>query len=149
MLHAVIDSTALVSAFLTQRGVAAELLRHARAGALLLSLSDDILEETERVLLTYPHIRDRYPYEDQAVTAFCEELRRAASLVTDLPHVLVVIRDPKDDMVIATALKAQATHIVTRDLDLLSLEAHEGITILSPEAFMAILRERAQRTNDA
>jgi len=148
MLHVVIDSTVLVSAFLTRGGVAAELLRRARAGVFLVSLSEEILAETERVLLTYPHIRMRYPYEDQEVTEFCQGLRRAAQLVADLPQVTVVIRDPKDDMAIATALKAQVSYIVTRDDDLLSLQVYEGITIITPEAFMAILRE-TRPTEDA
>jgi predicted nucleic acid-binding protein len=55
---------------------------------------------------------------------------------------MVVIRDPNDDMVIATALKANAASIVTRDDDLLSLQRYEDIAIFTPEAFMAMLRER-------
>jgi predicted nucleic acid-binding protein len=41
-------------------------------------------------------------------------------------------------MVIATAIRAQAGYIVTRDDDLLSLQTYESITIVTPEAFMAI-----------
>ena len=40
-LTAVIDSTVLVSAFLTEGGVSAELLRYAREGVFLVFLSDD------------------------------------------------------------------------------------------------------------
>jgi predicted nucleic acid-binding protein len=47
-------------------------------------------------------------------------------------------------MVIATAIRAQATYIVTRDNDLLSLQQYEDITIISPEAFIAIVRERGR-----
>jgi predicted nucleic acid-binding protein len=64
--------------------------------------------------------------------------------VTDIPKVTVVIRDPNDDMVVATAQHAQAAYIVTRDKDLLSLQHYEGITMIMPEAFMAILRERGR-----
>jgi predicted nucleic acid-binding protein len=51
MLSAVLDSTVLISAFLAQRGVSNELLRHARAGAFLLCLSEEILDEGQGVLL--------------------------------------------------------------------------------------------------
>jgi len=44
-------------------------------------------------------------------------------------------------MVLATARAADATYLITRDLDLLSLQSYEGITIITPEAFMAVLRE--------
>ena len=54
------------------------------------------------------------------------------------------LRDPNDDMVLATARAADATYLITRDLDLLTLQTYEGITILTPEAFMAILRERGR-----
>ena len=45
-LTAVIDSTVLVSAFLTEGGVSAALLRYAREGVFLVFLSEDILTET-------------------------------------------------------------------------------------------------------
>ena len=65
-------------------------------------------------------------------------------LVTDLPQAAVVIRDPNYDMVVATAYRAKAAYIVTRDKDLLSLQRYEDITIITPEAFMALLREHGR-----
>lgn len=138
---AVLDSTVLVSAFLTKGGVSAELLHYARGGVFLCCLSEEILEETQQTLF-YPRIRRRYPYTDEDVTEFCEGLRAAAHLVTDLPTVSVVIRDPDDNPIIATAIKAQASYIITRDDDLLSLQEYEGITMMPPEDFMTLLRRR-------
>jgi predicted nucleic acid-binding protein len=51
MLHAVADSTVLVSAFLRKEGVSAVLLRYAAGGVFALSLSHAIVSETETVLL--------------------------------------------------------------------------------------------------
>src|SRR5438132_13946084 len=50
VLTAVIDSTVLVSAFLTEGEASAELLRYAREGVFLVFLSEDILTETEHTL---------------------------------------------------------------------------------------------------
>ena len=141
-LRAVIDSTVLVSAFLTEGGVSAELLRFAREGVFLIFLSEDILTETEHTL-SYERIRERYNYTDADVADFLNRLRLAAHLVDNLPH-LTVVRDPNDDMVIATAQCAQANYIVTRDNDLLSLQHYEGSMVISPEAFIAIVRERGR-----
>jgi predicted nucleic acid-binding protein len=58
VLTAVIDSTVLVSAFLTEGGVSAALLHFAREGVFLVSLSEDILTETQHTL-AYPRIRER------------------------------------------------------------------------------------------
>ncbi len=143
MPSAVLDSTVLISAFLAQRGVSNALLRHAREGAFLLYLSEEILAEAQGVLLDEERRhRRRYHYPNEAAITFIDGLRDFAHLVTDLPQLTVVIRDPNDDMVIATAVRAHAAYIVTRDRDLLTLQTHENITILTPEAFMAILRER-------
>ena len=38
------------------------------------------------------------------------------------------------------ALAASAEYIVTRDKDLLSLGAYEGITMITPEEFLQVLR---------
>jgi putative PIN family toxin of toxin-antitoxin system len=144
MFSAVLDSTALVSAFLRKEGVSATLLRHAAGGVFALSLSHEILTETNTVLLEREHIRRRYPYTDEDVTALCQALSASFPLVTDLPQVTVVLRDPQDDMVIATALHAHMAYIVTRDDDLLSLGSYEGMTMITPEAFMGLLREHGR-----
>ena len=145
MPSAVLDSTVLISAFLAQRGVSNELLRHAREGAFHLFLSEEILDEAQGVLLDEERRhRQRYHYPNEEAIHFIEGLRVFAHLVTDLPQVTVVIRDPNDDMVVATAERAQAAYIVTRDRDLLSLHYYEDITMITPEAFIAIVRERGR-----
>jgi putative PIN family toxin of toxin-antitoxin system len=146
MPSAVLDSTVLISAFLVQRGVSNELLRHAREGAFLLYLSEEILDEAQGVLLDEERRhRQRYHYPNEAASNFIEGLPVFARLVSDIPQVTIVIRDPNDDMVIATAQRAQAAYIVTRDKDLLSLQHFEGITMITPEAFIAIVREQKAR----
>jgi putative PIN family toxin of toxin-antitoxin system len=86
--------------------------------------------------------RQRYHYPNEAASNFIEGLRVFARLVSDIPQVTIVIRDPNDDMVIATAQRAQAAYIVTRDKDLLSLQHYEGITMITPEGFIALVRKR-------
>ena len=63
-----------------------------------------------------------------------------ASLITDLPTVRVV-RDPNDNFIIATAIKAAADYLVAHDKDLLTLGAHENIQIVSPTTFLQVLRD--------
>lgn len=141
--HAVLDSTVLISAFLTRTGVSNELLQHAAEEAFIIYLSPNILTETQNVLLDDTRrIRRRYRYPNESVIEFIEGVRDLARLVTDLPAVSVVARDPNDDPIIATALKARASYIVTRDDDLLSLQEYTGTTMITPEDFMAILRRR-------
>jgi hypothetical protein len=45
------------------------------------------------------------------------------------------------DKIVACALAADADYIVTRDKDLLSLEEHEEIRMITPERFLHLLRQ--------
>ena len=87
-----------------------------------------------------PRIRTRDAYTDDDVADFCDRLCGAACLVTDVPALTRIVRDPHDDVVIATAVYAQAPHMVTRDDDLLALQQDPSLTITTPEAFMALWR---------
>ena len=60
-------------------------------------------------------------------------------MISDPPEVRIV-RDPNDDAIVACAVAAGADYLVTRDKDLLSIKAHQGIAVISPEAFLALLR---------
>ena len=140
MPSAVLDSTVLVSAFLTPRGAADALLDQAKVGRFLGVLAEDIVAETARVLLERPHIRQRYSYTDADVQTYLQGLRQAALLISTLPPLAGIVRDPNDDMILACAVAASASHVVTRDPDLLSLDTYAGIAIVTPEAFLALLR---------
>jgi putative PIN family toxin of toxin-antitoxin system len=140
MAKAVLDTTVLVSALLNLNpgGVSYELLRLAKQGAFELYISDEILEETAETL-HYPRLRERYTYSDADIIAFCQDLALISTLVSDVP-VVQVVRDPDDDKIVACAVAVDADYLVTRDKDLLTLEEHEGISIISPEAFLRMLR---------
>jgi uncharacterized protein len=144
MPNAVLDSTTLVSAFLTPQGVSRQLLNQAVAGAFDVFLSEAILEETREVLLTRAHLRARFVYTDQEVEEFCALLRAFARMVSD-PPALKASRDPNDDMVLACALAAGVAYLVTRDKDLLTLKTYQGVEMVRPEEFMGLLREAARK----
>ena len=146
MPKAVLDTTVLVSAFLRHAvgGASYDLLRLADAGAFEFFLSDAILEETAGVLLRSGRMRERYVYNDDQVIEYCQDLAKLANLIDDV-SVVQVVRDPNDDMIIGCALAANADYLISRDKDLLSLGAHQGIAIVAPEAFLQILREAGAR----
>jgi putative PIN family toxin of toxin-antitoxin system len=140
IIKVVFDSNIFISAFLVKGGVSYHLLEAARKGVFVLYFSDEILEETQEVLLTYERIRKRYHYSNESVMKFVQGLRFGAHNVTDLPEVQMS-RDPNDDMVIATAIKTKADYLVTRDKDLLVLERYKKRgKILPPEDFLKMLR---------
>lgn len=140
MPKAVFDTTVLVSAFITPvaGGAAFDLLDLARQGRIDLALSDAILVETRNVLAR-ARLRRRYGFDDAAVDAFMRLLTGIATMVTDLPTVAAV-RDPMDDVIVATALAAEAELLVTRDKDLLDLMTYQTVEMITPEELLGRLR---------
>jgi putative PIN family toxin of toxin-antitoxin system len=135
---AVVDATILVSAFLTPYGIAAQLLAEARQGGFSLVLSEEILAETQEVLVQRARIRKRYAYTDEQPLRFCHALRTAVPLVRPAPGIRGVCRDPNDDHVIACAVAAHAPY-VTRDPDLLILRTYQDVQMVSPGMFSQLL----------
>lgn len=60
--------------------------------------------------------------------------------MVEIPNSLkVVVDDPDDDMVIECAIVGQATHIITGDKHLLSLNKYQDIYILKAGDFLNLL----------
>jgi uncharacterized protein len=139
MPSAVLDSTILVSAFLTPGGAADAVLQHGMADRFLCCLSEEIIAETAQRLLS-PRLQERYAYAAADAHAFAAILRAAFLIVSDLPPLSGIVRDPNDDMILACAAAASASYVVTRDLDLLTLGTYGETAIITPEAFLGLLR---------
>lgn len=138
MLRVVLDSSVLVSGFLTEGGTTAALFSRYRQGAFALCSSPWIVEETRRALLR-PRNMNRYRYRIEDVQQFLDGLARSAQFFRDAPQVPAVTRDPSDDQVIACAVAARADYLVTGDDDMLVLAEHKGIRILTPRQFLDLL----------
>lgn len=137
MPRVVLDSSVLTSAFLTPRGICAELLRAADRDAFVLLLSPEILVEVASRLSGKSKLRTRYGYGDEEVQGFCDDLAAAADLVTDLPQGRFVPGDPQDDPIVATAIAAKADYLVAGDRrHLLSMGSFQGIAMLTPRQLL-------------
>lgn len=140
-MRAVLDSSVLVSAFLTPRGTCADVLRAAERDVFLLCVSADLLADMTRPLLSRPKLQASYRYDRSKVAAFCERIRVAAESLTDIPDLPdAVPLDPKDNVIVATAVAAHANYLVTGDRKhLLALGEYEGIWIVTPRVFLEAL----------
>jgi uncharacterized protein len=139
MPSAVLDSTILVSAFLTPGGAADAVLQGGMEDRFRCYLAAESIAETTRRLLA-PRLQQRYAYTAADVGVFALTLRASFTVFSALPPLSGIVRDPNDDMILACAVAAAAEYVVTRDLDLLSLGTYAGIAIMTPEAFLAFLR---------
>src|SRR4051794_34333551 len=141
MPRAVLDSSILVSAFLTPHGSVVQLLREPTRSQYQLCLSEYILTETADTLLFKARLR-AYAYTDTEVRVFIHGLLTRAEMTNSLPTLRAVPNDPKDDPIIATAVAAKADYLVTGDrAHLLPIGQYEGIRIVSPRDFLDILNQ--------
>jgi uncharacterized protein len=142
MPRAVLDSSVLVSIFLTPRGTSAELLRAALRGDFVLCLSEAIIEETRRKLLGKSDaFRRRYGYVDAEIEEYAALLSATAEVATDLPDLTgAVPNDPKDDVIVAGAVAAKADYLVAGDRKhLIKLGTYQDIRIVGLREFLDLL----------
>lgn len=81
----------------------------------------------------------KFSWQDSEVLSVLEEYTGEAVWVEVDGSVHGVCRDPKDDMVVECAVKANAEMILSGDLDLLSLRNYNGISILTVRQYLVSL----------
>lgn len=108
-------------AFLTSRGPAIRCVDAVLDHRIVLLASRDTLAEAREVLAR-PFVREWFPHAtDERIETFLSELAYLSEFWRNVPRVLECERDPDDEPYLNLAAAASATHLVTRDKDLLTL----------------------------
>ena len=136
MLKAVIDVNLFVSAVISKKGNPAKLLQLWRGRAFLVVISEQMIEELERVL-RYPRVRTKYNLKDEDIGLAVGLIKKFAIVLPDLIKLNVIKEDHDDNKVLACALAAQADYIVSGDNHLLDLGVFENIPIVTVKGFIA------------
>lgn len=95
--------------------------------------SGHILCEVEAVLV------EKMKLTRQKAKAAARLLERQSVIVRPI-KIEKVCRDPFDDYVLAAAVAGKADYLVTADKDLLVLEKHKKVVIVTPSEFTAIMK---------
>jgi putative PIN family toxin of toxin-antitoxin system len=135
-LIVVLDTNVLFSAA-GWRGNAFECVEQARTGKVVAVTCLELLEELAEKLES----KLGFSSEQSAETLadYLSFLR-----IVSIPRVLKAVpRDPDDDAVLECALESKAEFVVSGDMDLLELKEFEGIKILRPREFLAVLQNRS------
>ena len=140
MLRAVVDTNILVSGLVSPLGSPARIIHHWLQGDFLLLVSPVLLDELRRVL-EYPRISNRLGWSPAERQRFLDRLTKLALLTPGTLSLPGVTRDPKDDPVVACAVEGRADYIVSGDRDLLALRIYQGVRIVTPCEFLALLEE--------
>jgi uncharacterized protein len=133
-MRVVIDPNPLVSYLLTHRDLIAHIIdTHLAREDFTLLTCVQLLEELERVL-QYQKFRQYFTRETG--TRFVALIASVSELVDvpdEIPH---IVRDPKDDYLIACALAGTADFIVSGDKDLLDLKKAGKIRVITARYFL-------------
>ncbi|MGH7429716.1 MAG: putative toxin-antitoxin system toxin component, PIN family [Candidatus Methylomirabilaceae bacterium] len=138
MLRVTPDVNILVSGTLFRRGASGEILAAWQEEKLALVTCETIVAQYEDVLRS-PRIQRKYNFVNNHTVGASAAALRTYSILAEPVKVPPVCRDPDDDIVLACAVMGQADYIISGDQDLLVLNTHEGIPIVTPRGFVTIL----------
>lgn len=146
MIRIVLDANVLASAVVgltPATSTPGAILRAWRAHNVEVFSSRQINEEFERTLQD-PYFAERFEQDDvQEILALLETPPRRIPLTASVHGVAT---HPEDDLILATAVSANADYLVTGDKQLQRLGSYQGVTILSPRDFLAMLERRQTGT---
>jgi putative PIN family toxin of toxin-antitoxin system len=109
-------------------------------GEYTLLITDSLLDEIAEVVTRKPFLAAHI--SPAQIRRFRSFVLIAAELVPEIEETVpALVRDPKDDYLLAHALVARADYLVTGDKDLLVLNPVGDLQILSPTQFTLILAE--------
>ena len=133
MIRVVLDTNVLVSAIISD-GKSRELLKKGIARQYQIVTSDLILKELVSVLR-----RPKFKTSEDEVRKTVIALIRTADVVSVKTKIKAVEVDPKDDMIIETAIDGDAEIIVSGDSHLIALKIFEEIKIVTVEEMLTLL----------
>jgi uncharacterized protein len=128
-VRVVLDTNVLISGLLG--GAAAEIIAHWRNDAFDVIVSQEIVEEYERVLS-----RPKFNLPEWVVQELLDYVRRRAQWSEQQLDLGSVVRDPADAKFLEAAVAGHADLIVSGDYDLLDLGRFESIAIISLREFL-------------
>jgi uncharacterized protein len=138
VIRAVLDTNVIVSSLITLSGSPHEILNAWFRGDIVLITSAAIVNEVSAVLRR-PFFQDKRHIGEADILRIKQSLLLDAVVVSPKKCLTVIETDPSDDRILECALEGDAEYIVSGDHHLLELGQYQGIQIISPREFLAVL----------
>ncbi len=138
MQRVVVDTNTTVSAFLWG-GTPRQFFEAAIENGVILLSSNALIQELEATL-NKPKLEKYVALSGKTSSELVAEFVKLVALVEPKSLTLERLRDQDDLKVLEAAVGGRATHIVSGDSDLLSLDTFAGIPILKASAFIDVLK---------
>jgi len=133
-MKVVLDTNIWVSAWLW-RGLLGNFIHLARQKQIIICTSEGLLTELENTL-SYQKLQKRIVSLNFTKEQLLIGTREISHIYPITELIVPELRDPDDNIILATAIASNADVIVTGDQDLLMLIEYQKIPIMTPKNFL-------------
>lgn len=140
MLRAVLDTNVFVSGLKNRKTPPGQILQLWRKNQFTVITSHQLLAEILEVLMRPPML-SYLKQTPEIVNKFIKFLIQRTFVTEGKLELDVLRNDPDDNMVLATAVEGQADYLVTGNTKHFPSEEYQGIKIVKPQEFVAILND--------
>jgi putative PIN family toxin of toxin-antitoxin system len=141
-MRVILDANIFIAYLLTTKesGIFQLIVAALFEGKFTLLLFDAVIEEMAKVLIRKDYLKKIITVQDidDLVTSL-EVMSEVMPPITEA--IPAVVRDPKDDYLLAYAVIYKADYLVTSDPDLTSLKQVENVKIINPVEFVRLLEK--------
>jgi uncharacterized protein len=137
-MKVVLDTNILASGAISTTGTLGAIVDAWRNSQFKVIVSAPIVSELERTL-EKPYFRRYLP--KKLSSRFLKLVQKQATVLPITVSVRGIASHSEDDMILATAVSANADYLVTGDTKLQHIRTYKGVTILSPKQFVATLMD--------
>ena len=137
-MQVVFDANIYVSALISAHGNPAKLLQKWKDSEIEVVVTHAIIDEVYRVT-GYARLQNKYARIRENREELVADLRKIAILVEPTQTLSIVQQDETDNRYIECAVESGANYIITGDPHLLDVGEYQGIKILNPATFLALL----------
>jgi hypothetical protein len=145
-LQVVIDTNLIVSAFLWG-GLPGKLISLLLSYDVPMLTTQALIDELEATLRK-PKFNGRFQAKGITSAELMDEYRQIMQLVTPAQIPNDSVRDPKDRIVLAAAVGGSASHLISGDKDLTTLQLYNAIRIVTATQFLALLPPFTETSSD-
>lgn len=136
-MHAILDTSVLVSGLRSNRGASYQIIKALRTGNLELSVSVALVVEYESVLLRPGLIPNFTPDElCRIIDGICFMAQHHRIFFAWRPF----LTDPDDDLVLEIAVAASAPYIITHNISDFAGSDSLGVNAITPSAALKLIR---------
>lgn len=145
-LQVVVDTNLIVSAFLWG-GPPGKLISALLARGIPMLTTQAMIDELDATLRK-PKFDSRFQAKGVTNDELMDEYLHMTQLVTPAEIPDGSVRDPKDRIILAAAVGGSASHLISGDKDLTTLQQYDEVIILTVAQFLAILNPSTETPTD-